>query len=67
MEVNQKELFRKRSVLEAQIANLRAELEAREEEAKRIAGHETEREREIARDVKEMAVKRHMGGGRAAK
>ena len=67
MEVKQKELFRKRTVLEAQIASLRAELEAQEEEAKRIAEHEKEREREIGRDVKEMAVKRHAGGGGAAK
>ncbi|MGD0355221.1 MAG: circadian clock protein KaiC [Dehalococcoidia bacterium] len=67
MEVNQKDLFRKRTVLEAQIASLRADFEAQEGEAKRIAEHEREREREIARDVKEMAVKRHVGGGRTAK
>jgi circadian clock protein KaiC len=67
MEVTQKELFRKRSVLEAQIANLRAELEAQEEEAKRIVGHETERKREIASDLKKMAVKRHASGAKAVK
>jgi len=67
MEVKQKELFRKRAGLEAQIAGLRAELEAQEEEAKRIFEHEKEREMEIGRDVKEMAVKRQAGGPGAAK
>lgn len=67
MEVKKKELFRKRSVLEAQIANLRAELEAQGEEAKRIAGFEKEREREFASDVKKMAAKRHASGAGATK
>lgn len=67
MEVKQKELFRKRSGLEAQIAGLRAELEAQEEEAKRISGHEKERERKIGSDAKEMAVKRQAGWTGASK
>ena len=67
MEVKQKELFRKRTGLEAQIAGLSAELEALEDEAKRISEHEKEREREIGRDVKEMAVKRNAGGAGPAK
>jgi circadian clock protein KaiC len=67
MEVKQKELFRKRAGLEAQIAGLRAELEAQGEEAKRISEHEKKREKEIGRDVEEMAVKRQAGGKRAAK
>jgi circadian clock protein KaiC len=67
IDVKQKELFRKRAGLEAQIAGLSAELQAQQEEAKRIAEHEKEREREIGRDVKEMSAKRQAGGNGAAK
>ncbi len=67
MATKQKELLRKRTVLEAQIAGLRAELEGQEAESQRIGEDENEREREIARDKKEMAVKRHVGRTGAAK
>ncbi len=59
----QRELERKREALEARIAALRKELEAEEEESKRIIGQEQLREETIRQDRERMGASRRADNG----
>ncbi len=61
IERRQRELERKREVMEARIAAIRREFEA-EEEAKRVIGQERRREELLRQDREQMAASRHANG-----
>jgi circadian clock protein KaiC len=59
----QRELDRKRRAMEAEIATLRANLEAEEEELERAITEATAREEQLRKDRSAMATSRRVGPG----
>ncbi len=66
MERKQRDLARRRAVLEAQIASLRAEFEAVEDESKVVSAQDRAREQQIAENRSAAAVRRGADANNAA-